>query len=318
MTLRSLWLATIGHSILQTFLYVFIHSICIFKIYIKFKVSCQLSPWCCTHTHTHICASNQSCAPVHSPSSVGLWHSQGPQTRIFLKSTKSLPRATRKGFEELLRPPRKVNSRETLRVGGAPTFLGSPAVSPQPQPLSGSTTFSLQYLQIRIIYFPLKLFHKSKASLCSLNTRWRIKTPLWTIKLLVRTEPWEEWRWESRQPGGRAARRRRLGAGRTALSCPALCLKKGRRQGHCVCSMALLQFCSFLKPLTARGHEACFIVWVLSSLCVVNSTHLQRDRQGIVCLKKKKGRFFCFLSGSLQLGNSPHEEFLKKCCVIQK
>lgn len=97
---------------------------------------------------------------------------------------------------------------------------------------------------------------------------------------------------------------------------PALCLRKGRRQWLCVCSMALLWFCSFLT-LTAGGQGACFIVWVFSSLCVVNSTLLQGDRQGIVCFFKK--RFFCFLTGSLQLGNSSHKErFLKKCYIIQR
>lgn len=51
-----------------------------------------------------------------------------------------------------------------------------------------------------------------------------------------------------------------MGAGRTVLSSPALCHKKGRRQGHCVCSVAFLWFCSFLQCLTARGQGTCFIV----------------------------------------------------------
>lgn len=103
--------------------------------------------------------------------------------------------------------------------------------------------------------------------------------------------PAEDQRKESRQPGGQHAREPEWqgdvgGGGENSTLPPALCLKKGRRQGHCVCSMALLWFCSF-PTLTAGGQGACFIVWVFSSLCVVNSTPLQGDRQGIVCFLKK-------------------------------
>jgi hypothetical protein len=93
-----------------------------------------------------------------------------------------------------------------------------------------------------------------------------------------------------------------VGLGKTTLSSFALCHKKGGRQGHCVCSMVVLWLCSFSQCLAARGQGAHFVVWVLSSFCVVNGIYLQRDRHGIVCLlkeKEEKVKFLCFLSGSL-------------------
>lgn len=76
------------------------------------------------------------------------------------------------------------------------------------------------------------------------------------------------------------------------LASLALCHKKGRRQGHCVCSMVFVWFCSFFPQcLAMRGQGLTSLSGFSLFLCVVKGTHLQTERHVIVCLfflKKKK------------------------------
>ena len=89
--------------------------------------------------------------------------------------------------------------------------------------------------------------------------------------------------------------RRRVGAGER--HCPLLLCASGKVANKAIVFAQWLCFGFVFFPcLTARGQGACFIVWVLSSLCVANSTHLQRDIQGIVCLLKKKEEEDSFVS----------------------